>query len=100
METGSSEDRAEAVRTAVERLQAENVKLREARLEQAEAVDRAVEVGRLKEAVWLRETRPGMWAQFPRPPSAPSTRWRPKWAGNETRHWSARAGFGPKSIFL
>ena len=39
----------EAVRTEVERLQAENVKLREARPEQAEAVDRAAEVERLKE---------------------------------------------------
>ena len=39
----------EAVRTEVERHQAENVKLREARPEQAEAVDRAAEVERLKE---------------------------------------------------
>ena len=39
----------EAVQTEVERLQAVNVKLREARPEQAEAVDQAVEVERLKE---------------------------------------------------
>ena len=39
----------EAVRTEVEHLQAENVKLREARPEQAEAVDRTAEVERLKE---------------------------------------------------
>ena len=38
----------EAVRTEVERHQAENVKLREARPEQAEAVDRTAEVERLK----------------------------------------------------
>ena len=39
----------EAVKMEVERLQAENVKLREPRPEQAEAVDRAVGVERLKE---------------------------------------------------
>ena len=39
----------EAVQREVERLQVVNVKLQEARPEQAEAVDRAAEVERLKE---------------------------------------------------
>ena len=39
VETGSSEDRAGAVQTEVEWLQAVNFKLREARPEQAEVVD-------------------------------------------------------------